>query len=139
MKLISLSNTELLDALRGTVGDGHRVLARLLAYLVEVEERRLHLELACSSMYDFCVRKLGLGEDEAVRRIAVARLARSFPLILKRLETGALSMTALLLLRPHLTADNHDELLRAAEGKTKRAIEELLAARFPRPDVPSVI
>src|SRR5204863_8702176 len=139
MKLKEVSNEELLRALGEIVVEGHRHLARLLSYLIEVEERRLDHELACSSMLDFCMRRLGLGEDEAVRRIAAARLARRFPIVLELLATGTLSLSRLLLLRPHLTNENHEELLRTASRKTKREIQEAIAAWFPRSDVlPSI-
>jgi len=55
------------------------------------------------------------------------------------IERGEIHLTALLLLRERLTDDNHEDLLRAASGKTKSQVQELLAARFPRPDVPSLI
>jgi len=55
------------------------------------------------------------------------------------IERGEIHLTALLLLREHLTEDNHEDLLRAASGKTKAQVQELLAARFPRPDAPSLI
>lgn len=35
--------------------------------------------------------------------------------------------------------ENHRELLDAAGGHSKRDVEELLARRFPRPDVPSSV
>jgi hypothetical protein len=41
MKLADLSNEALLSDLRGLIGEGRRLLARLIAYLGEVEERRL--------------------------------------------------------------------------------------------------
>ena len=46
-------------------------------------------------------------------------------------------LSALQLLRERLKDENHVELLEAASGKTKREVEQLLAARFPEPDVPS--
>jgi hypothetical protein len=39
----------------------------------------------------------------------------------------------------HLTRENHDELLAAASGTKKREVEELLARRYPQPDVPSSV
>jgi 5-methylcytosine-specific restriction endonuclease McrA len=42
-------------------------------------------------------------------------------------------------LRDHLTAANHADLLRQASGKSKRAIEALVAERFPKPDAASAI
>lgn len=43
------------------------------------------------------------------------------------------------LLARHLTPENHEELLAAASGKGKQAVEELLARRFPQPDVPPLV
>lgn len=58
-----------------------------------------------------------------------------FPLALELLHDGAVSLTTVRLLGPHLTEANHRELLAAAAGLKKRDVEELLARRFPRPDV----
>ena len=80
-----------------------------------------------------------MGEDEACRRVAGARLVRRFPVALTIIERGEIHLTALLLLREHLTDDNHQELLRAASGKSKNEVQHLLAERFPRPDAPSRI
>jgi len=60
-----LSNDELLARLRTHVGRGNTWLAGLLAYLAEVDARRLYAEQACTSTWDFCVRKLGMSESEA--------------------------------------------------------------------------
>src|SRR3954447_25139517 len=112
MKLIELSYDERLSDLRSLVGQGHVLVARLLAYLAEVEERRLDLESACSSLFDFCLRRLAMSEDEACRRVAAARLTRRFPVALEMIERGELHLTGLLLLRDYLTNENHQELLK---------------------------
>ena len=131
-----LSNGELLARLEAHVGNGHVWQAGLVAYLAEVEERRLHLEVACSSMFDFCVHRLGMSDGEAHRRLIASRLVRAFPRVLGYLERGGVHLCALALLRDHLNEENHEELLRAATGKTVRAVQEMLAARCPKPDVP---
>ena len=131
-----LSNDELLARLEAHVGNGHVWQAGLIAYLAEVEERRLHLEVACSSMFDFCVHRLGMSDGEAHRRLIASRLVRAFPRVLGYLERGDVHLCALALLRDHLNEENHEELLRAATGKTVRAVQEMLAARCPKPDVP---
>jgi hypothetical protein len=40
---------------------------------------------------------------------------------------------------PHLTPENHTTLLDEAAGRSKRQVEEMLARRFPKPDVASVV
>jgi 5-methylcytosine-specific restriction endonuclease McrA len=139
MNLTTVSNEELLSGLQTLVGQGRVVLARLLAHLGEVEERRLDLASACSSLFDFCVRRLGMGDDEACRRVAAARLVRRFPVALGMIERGEIHLTSLLLLREHLTDENHEELLSAATSLTKNEVQHLIAARFPQPDAPCLI
>ena len=53
------------------------------------------------------------------------------------LQDGALSPTTARLLSRHVTADNHEALLAAAAGKSKREVEKLLAGLFPQADVPA--
>ena len=112
---------------------------RILAHLAAVEERRLHLEAGCPSLFDYCCKRLGLSENEAFHRITATRLARRFPAIFGLIERRAIHLTAVCLLRDYLTPDNHQELLAEAAGKTKLQVLELLARRFPRPDVASTI
>jgi hypothetical protein len=133
--LAKLPAAELLAALRRLVSDDHHLTADLVAHLGEVDSRRLYLQAACPSMFSYCVDILHFSEDQAFKRIRAARAARDFPLILGLIATGELHLSAVALLAPHLTKDNHLELLRAASGKRKRQIEEILAVRFPQPDV----
>lgn len=135
MRLTDLTNESLLASLDAACLEGHGVTARIVACLLEVEERRLHLEAACSSMFDFCVRKLKMSEGAAFRRINAARLVRRFPSLLDRIGCGEVCLSTLVLLRPHLTETNVDELLAAVRGKTQREIEVVLARRAPKPDV----
>jgi hypothetical protein len=139
MKLAALSDAQLLESLNSLCGQDRAVLAHLLAHLVEVEERRLHLEAACPSMFQFCVRRLGMSEDEACRRIHAARLARRFPDLLVRIERGDLTLSTIALLHDALTDATYDELVEAAAGKTKAEVQALLAKRSPTPDVPAAI
>jgi 5-methylcytosine-specific restriction endonuclease McrA len=90
-------------------------------------------------MFEFCVKKLGLGEGEAFRRIVAARLGKRFPVVYSLLASGRVHLSSLELLSKRLTEQNHAELLEAASGKSKCEVEALLATRFPRPAVPSSI
>jgi hypothetical protein len=104
-------------------------------FLVEVEERRLHLRSGYSSLYEYCRERLGLSEFEAYFRIGAARSGRKFPLVFELLAQRKVHLTTLHLLRDFLTPENHRELLEAASHKSKREVAELLAERFPRADV----
>jgi 5-methylcytosine-specific restriction endonuclease McrA len=139
MELSRRSDQELLSDLAKLVGSHRDITAKLVVYLAEIEDRRLHLQAGFSSMFEFCVKKLGLGEGEAFRRIVAARLGKRFPTVYALLASGAVHLSSLELLSKWLTEENHAELLEAASGKSKREVEALLASRFPRPAVPSSI
>src|SRR6187399_2430412 len=106
-----LSNRQLLDSLGAALRTQRQALAELIEHLGEVEERRLHLEAACGSMFEYCVSRLGMSEDEACRRIDLARLARRFPALFPLLAAGDISLSVALVLEPVLTPENHPELL----------------------------
>jgi hypothetical protein len=137
--LRAVPDDDLLAELARLVGNRHRVTAGMLLHLGEVEERRLHLRAAFSSMFEFCVRKLGMSEGEAYRHLVAARLSLRFPLVIDLVETGKIHLSGLALLRDYLTPQNNAELLEQAAGKTTRAIEVLIAARFPKPDARDLI
>ena len=71
-----LSNEALLAGVQASIGQERRWGARVVAYLAEIDRRRLHLEAACSSLFDFCRRRLGMSEGEAFRRMTAARLVQ---------------------------------------------------------------
>jgi len=127
----------LLSDVRGLIGSQRELTARLITYLAEIEHRRLHLLAGFSSMFEFCVKELHLSEGEAFRRLVAARLGRKFPVIHSLIASGEVHLSALALLRPHMTEANHAELLQAVRGKSKREVEMLLATRFPQQDEPT--
>ena len=108
----------------------------LVVHLAEFDARKLHLAAAFPSLYRYCRAVLTLSEHEAYHRIVAARTVRRFPIALDPLGAGRLNLTTLRLLAPHLTAENHSDLLAAASGRTRRQVQRLLATRFPKPDVP---
>ena len=83
-----------------------------------VEERRLHLARAFTSMFDFCLRGLGLTEKEAKRRIDAARIVTRFPESFEALASGAVCLSSFVLLKDVLDADNVADLL-ARANRTK--------------------
>ena len=142
MKCYSLSHLSdhvLLHALAALVAQDRTTTAAMLAHLAEVDSRRLYRPAAYPSMYAWCVGELGLSEDAAFKRIRAARAAREFPAIFPMLADGRLNLTAVLSLAPYLTPDTADGLLAAAANQSKAELERLLAERFPRPDLPTLV
>jgi hypothetical protein len=132
-----LGNPALLRRIEAEAANDCRSTATLIALIAEVDRRRLYLPEGFPSMFAYCVHKLHLSPAAALKRIDVARAARKCEAILDAVAEGRLHLTGVLLLAPHLTPENAGELLAAATHKTRSEIERLLAARFPRPDLPT--
>src|SRR6478752_2194681 len=99
--LHTLGDGELLASLRGLELRHRETMASIIEHLVEVQRRRLDLSSGYPSLYEYCVRVLGLSEDEAYRRITVARMAAREPAILAGLAAGELHSSGLVALKPH--------------------------------------
>ncbi|HEY2945647.1 MAG TPA: hypothetical protein VGN09_24655, partial [Vicinamibacteria bacterium] len=134
--LTRLSDTDLIAHVKALVARERDVTAELIAHLAELDSRDVHLREGYGSLYVYCRDALGLSEWEAYNRIEIARAVRRFPAILDMLAEGSLTLTAVRLLAPHLTAANHGEVLERARGRSKPEIQELVARFSPRPDVP---
>jgi 5-methylcytosine-specific restriction endonuclease McrA len=134
----TLSDDALLARVQVLAGCERQATVELVAHLAELDTRQV-LVAEGYSLFSYCTRRLGLSEDAACTRIEVARAARRFPVILDRLAGGSLSLTVVRLLAPHLTAQNHEDVLAAASQRTRREVEALVAQLAPRPDVPSSV
>lgn len=134
-----LSDTDLIARVRELAAGERRATVLLVAHLAELDTRDVHLRAGHGSLFAYCRDVLALSEQEAYNRIAVGRAVRRFPVMLELLESGAVSLTTVRLLAPHLTTANHQSVLESARGKTKVQVEEIAAALWPRPDVPSLV
>jgi hypothetical protein len=137
--LSHLDNQELVAAL-GRLARGEReATVAFVIHLAEFDGRRLHEGAGYRSTFQYCMAVLHMSEDAVYNRIEAARAVRRFPEILDMLRAGSMSVTTVRLIARRLTAENHAELLAAAAGRGRRDVEEMLAHRFPEPDVPASV
>lgn len=126
-----LPDQELVSALDDLARRDRRTGAEIVAHLVIVAERRIHLDLAYSSLVEYCVDRLGCSLDVAYKRAAAVKVSQARPEVLDWLAEGAMTLSGLAVLAPH--RDDAD-LVREARGKSKREIQKLVAARHPDRD-----
>lgn len=134
-----LSDKELLLEVKRLACLEQQATSHLIGALGELDARRLYLAEGCSSLFGYCTEILHLSEHAAYLRIETARAARKWPVILELIADGSLHLTAVSLLAPHITDDNHGELLAGARHKSKRAVEEIVASLRPGPAVRSSV
>jgi len=126
-----LNDEQLLTETRSAVARERSATSYLVVALAEVDARKLYVSQGYSCLRAYCIGELQLSISEAASRVRAARAIRRFPAALGMLTSGALTLTNLCLLAPHLTASNHEALLRAAQFKTKREIEDQVSALYP--------
>ena len=135
-----LSDQDLLNRIVTLAGNEREATVELVAHLAELDTRSsLYAGHGYGSLFTYGTEVLRLSEDAACNRIYAARACRRFPVILDALASGALSLTSVRMLSPHLTLENHEAVLTRASGRSRREIEALVAELAPRPDVPSSV
>ena len=134
-----LTDVALLREFADHVAKERGATAVVLADIAEIAARKLYRQAGYPSMFEFLVREMKYSEAAAYKRLRAAVAARRFPEILKAIEGGRLHLSGVVLLVPLLSEDTADELLAMAAHKTKSQIEQALAQRFPKPDVPTRI
>src|SRR6187399_1827606 len=137
--LAHVSDDELLANTRRLVGKSNHLFAALLVHLAEVEARGIHRTRRCASLYTYCIYELRFSEDAAARRSSAARLVKQFPLLFDAIANGELHLTGLLMLGPHLTPENHVEVLARAKFRTKKELARLVRELNPLPGVPDLM
>jgi len=126
-----LPDDELITMAKTLAADERNATARLVTALVEIERRRLYLGQGSSSLYMYCLNVLRMSEDAAYNRCHAVAVGLKFPVILRDLDNGGLTLTTVRLLEPVLTPENHVELLAQARYKTKREVERIVASLCP--------
>ena len=130
-----ISHDTLLQDLRTLDERDRKATALLLSRVAEVQKRRLFLREGYPSMHAYCIHGLHWCEGTASRRIYGGRTARRFPILFDAIADGRLHLTGVLMLAKHMTSGNVAELVAAATHKSKAEIQQLIAERFPQPDL----
>jgi hypothetical protein len=135
----SLTDQQLLAEVKTLAVREREATASLIAALAEFDARRLYLGEGFPSLFAYCTQSLYLSEHAAYNRIETARAARKWPVIVQLIADGLVTLSAVRLLAGSLTDVNHRDLLHAAAHKTKRQVEQLVAALHPQAPVPSMV
>ncbi len=131
--LKSVSNLELIKSLEQLVQKEQDLTLKILLLINEVEARGLYLELAYSTITEYCIHELGYGDSSAGRRVRVARLIRKVPEVYDLLIKKKLSFSAAVQVASALSPDNKDDLLPRLIGKSRSEIDQVLSGyQIPR-------
>lgn len=130
--LQAVSNKELLENLNRLCTKETEVTLEVILHLIEVDKRRLYLELGYSSLFNYCHSKLKYSEPAAARRVSAAKCIRDYPEIYELLLNREVSLSTLALIAGVLTKENYKEILVRTKNKSKREVEGYLAGFKPK-------
>src|SRR5688572_7119037 len=127
--LASLSDDELIASLKRWIEMNRKSASVIVAHLIEVEDRELHLAMGYGSLFAYATEGLGFSAACAYKRMRAARLARQFPQVLAHLESGELSLSTVAVLSPCRDAPDAATLIESARGCSRQEVEQQVRAR----------
>jgi len=116
-ELKKLKNHELEIQLKNLVAKERKLLHVIFEHIKEVDIRKLYLERAYSSLFEYLVKELGYSGSAAMRRINAAKLLREIPSVSEKIQEGSLNLSQI------------GELSRAVKEKEKSCGEKISSAQ----------
>lgn len=137
MKLKPFSNQELDRHLAERISQEREILSEILHLILEVDRRKLFLEMAYPSLFEYLVKHHGYSNGSAHRRIEAARLMKDVPELSEKLESGALNLSQIGLMQKtirqnqiQISQEQKKELVQNLQHKTFFESQVLIANTF---------
>ncbi|MBX3017839.1 MAG: HNH endonuclease [Bdellovibrionaceae bacterium] len=102
MTLETLSNENLLARFAKLVRTERKITHLVLECIAEVDRRRLYLERAYPSLFEYLTQVHGYSAGAAQRRISAARLLREVPEVAAKIEEGKLNLSQIALVTQNI-------------------------------------
>ena len=144
MLVKTLSNFDLMERFNKLVRTERKITHLFLECIAEIDSRKLYLQKAYSSLFNYLVEDFGYSPSAAIRRIESARLLREVPEMAEKIESGALNLSQLSKLQQairtvqkteerRMGTDEKRELLHKIENTTQEKTELILALELSLP------
>lgn len=141
MSLVKMNDSELLANAKRLASDERRVQVEILWHLLEIQKRKLFLNLGYPSLFEYAIKDLGYSASAAYRRIQAMRLLQSVPDVAEKLETGTINLTTASQVQTFIKAEKKAgteisyrqkvEMLKAVENKSTREVEKHIITLKP--------
>ena len=140
MDLKSLTNEQLHQSTKASVGNERDALKIVLLHVVEVQRRHMYLDYGRSSLFEYLTKDMGYANGCAQRRIDAARLSLDVPELIDQLENGDLNLGQVTVVKAALrqveaenkfiTADLKQEVVSEIVGKSIEESQVIVAKSF---------
>lgn len=152
MFALKLSNEELEIRLKDFVKKERFLLHIILDHIKEVDRRKLYLERAYPSLFEYLVKELGYSNSAAMRRQEAARLMSELPELGQKIQNGLVNLTQIGELAralkqkrklesgienqngaPLLTETEKSQLVSAIQGKSAQETQQIISKTLDLP------
>lgn len=146
MVLRKLKNLDLHEKMKSLLKNERTLIHEVLLHIVEVDRRKLFLEMAYPSLYEYLVDGIGYSSASAQRRIDAARIMAQVPELGDKIEAGSISLSQLGQVQKAfrqvrkispspVTLEEKKKLISKIEDKSFKETELVLAHFFSLPEV----
>ena len=133
-----MHNQELVKYVETLVKVERRISVKILRHLIEIEKRRIHLDMGYASLFVFLTKHLKYSEGSAYRRIEAMKLLRDVPDLGNKIAVGSISVTVaaevsrLVKIKKIKNKEAKQELINLFSNKNKKEVEEEIAKIAPK-------
>jgi 5-methylcytosine-specific restriction endonuclease McrA len=133
-----LNNAALNQKLKSLFFEERQLTHVVLLHIIEVEARKLFLEMAYPSLFEYLVKEIGYSAASAQRRIDAARLLRQIPELGKKIEENKINLSQIstvqkLLRQKKISLEQKRILMEQIEYKSNRETQVILANELQLP------
>ena len=93
MLFTNFNNQDLITGFGKLVQTERKITAQVLEFILEIERRKIYLDLAFASLFDYLTKEFGYSPAAAMRRIQSARLVRELPEVLMQINSGQVNLS----------------------------------------------
>jgi hypothetical protein len=128
MNLKILSNQNLIEGMARAVHNERKATHLVLLHILEIEKRKLYLDLGYGSIFAYLTQQWKYSEASAYTRISSARLLRQIPSVTSDIAAGSINLTQLCSLQKCLKEKQNTQRPQIGEEEkvfTLNVIEQL--------------
>ena len=123
MDLKSLTNQQLHDSMKVSVGNERDALRVVLLHVAETQRRHSYLDYGRSSLFEYLTIDMAYANGCAQRRIDAARLSFDVPTLIDNLDSGDLNLGQVSVIKMALRQVESEKKFVSAEQKQEEVAE----------------
>lgn len=141
LQLKNINDEDLNQKIKSLASQERKLTKEIILHIAEVDQRRLYLRMAYSSLFEYLVHEIGYSEGAAMRRIDAARMVQNIPEVSIKIESGEINLSQISKVQKicrQLKKENRErvavsmqrEALKKIESKSASQTDLILAQEF---------